>query len=354
MSIGAVSGMVQNGLLAELVSDSTATQTQIDKLTLQSSSGLVAETYGGLGTAASISIDLRPQMTQVKAWQQSISVANGNLDTTQNVLGQLESIATNFSSQALGVPMQSASGAASVAVEAQSALQQVVALLNTQTSGQYTFAGTDLANPPIGSDLASWATSSAGAGNVVAGLTDSNATATVASLVAQASTWNLASPGSVPATGAQPTAVQAQTGQGQTAPMAFVAGQNQFAPATTGGTGSYVRDLVAGLAGLAALGTPTASAAAVQSYGVAISQLLQAAGTAIATEEAGFGQVQSQLTTQSTNLSDTLTSLTTQVSGAENVDLAATATALSQVQTQLQASFQLIAGLKQLTLTAYL
>ena len=34
--------------------------------------------------------------------------------------------------------------------------------------------------------------------------------------------------------------------------------------------------------------------------------------------------------------------------------MAATATALSQVQTQLQASYQLIAGMKQLSLTAYL
>ncbi len=354
MSIGAVSGMVRNGLLAELVNDSTATQTQLDKLTQQSASGLVAETYGGLGNAASVSIDLRPQMTQVQAWQQSISVANGNLDTTQNVLGQLESIATNFSSQTLSVSMQSASGAASVAVEAKSALQQVVSLLNTQTNGQYAFAGTDSANPPIGSTLVAWSTSAAAAGGVVGGLNSTNATATVASLVAQVSTWNLASPGSPAAVGPLPTAVQAQTGEGQSVPMAFVAGQNQFAPSAAGGTGSYVRDLVAGLAGLAALGTPSASPAALESYGVAISQLLQGAGTAITTEEAGFGQVQSQLTTQSTSLSDTLTGLTTQVSGAENVDLAATATALSQVQTQLQASFQLIAGLKQLSLTSYL
>ena len=133
MSVGAVSGMVQNGLLAQLVGDSTATKAQLDKLTQQSASGQVADTYGGLGEAASVSIDLRPQMAQVQAWQQSISAANGTLDTTQTVLGQLQSIASSFASQALGTPMQSATGAAAMAAQAQSALQQVVALLNTQT-----------------------------------------------------------------------------------------------------------------------------------------------------------------------------------------------------------------------------
>ncbi len=354
MSVGAVSGMVQNGLLAQLVGDSTATKAQVDKLTQQSASGRVADTYGGLGEAASVSIDLRPQMAQAQAWQQSISAANGSLGTTQTVLGQLQSIASSFASQALGTPMQSKSGVAAMSAQAQSALQQVVALLNTQTSGQYDFAGTDSANPPVGSNLAAWAASAAGAGNVVAGLSGGTDPATVAQqLVTAASGWNLAAPGS-PAAGALPASVQAQTGEGQSVPMAFVAGRNSFAPASAGGTGSYVGDLVAGLAGLAALGSSSASTASLQSFGVAVSQVLQGADTAITTEEAGFGQVQDDLTAQGSALSDTLTTLNTQVSGAENVDMAATATALSQVQTQLQASYQLIAGMKQLSLTAYL
>ena len=131
-------------------------------------------------------------------------------------------------------------------------------------------------------------------------------------------------------------------------------------PQTTAGsngitsTGSYVRDLVAGLAALAGLTASPAPPGTLETFGVAVSQLLQGANTAIANEEAGFGELQSKLTTQSSDLSDTLTNLTTQVSGAENVNMAATATALAQVQTQLQASFQLIAGMKQLTLTTYL
>ncbi len=352
MSVGAVSGLVQNGLLAQLVADSTATQTQLDKLTRQSASGLVADTYGGLSDAASVSIDLRPQMAQAQAWQQSISVANTSLATTQNVLGQLASIAANFNSQALGTEMQSATGATAVAAEAQVTLQQVVGLLNTQLNGQYVFAGTDSGNPPIDSSALTSFVSAVG--TQVAGLNTGTVPATVVSaVVSLATTSPFAYPGSS-ATGTTPAAVQAQTGDEQSVPMAFVAGQNSFLPASGGGTGSYVRDLIAGLAGLAGLSGTTASESTLQSYGASISQLLQGAAGAIATDEAGFGQVQSNLTAQGTALSDTLTTLTAQVSGAENVNMAATATALSQVQTQLQASFQLIAGMKQLSLTAYL
>ena len=194
MSIGAVSGMVQNGLLAQLVADSTATQTQVDKLTRQSASGLVADTYGGLGNAASVSIDLRPQMAQVKAWQQNISTATTTLDTTQSVLGQLESIATSFSSEALGTAMQSATGASAVAAQAQLALQQVVGLLNTQSDGQYAFAGAGSATAPV--DSSALAPFTSDVGTQVAGLGGgTDPTALVASLVSQAGTAGFTFPG---------------------------------------------------------------------------------------------------------------------------------------------------------------
>ncbi len=353
MSTGAVSGTVRSGLLAQLVADSTATQTQLNKLTQQSASGQVSDTYEGLGNTAYVSIDLRPQMAELTAFQQNITNATTQLDTTQNVLGQLESIASTFSSDALGADMTMSTGVTGLAAQAQAALQQVAGLLNTQSNGQYAFAGADSANPPINTgNLTTFANA---AGAQVSGLGTSGAgTTLVDSLVTLAGTANFAYPGSSDA-GTTPTAVLTPTGQGQNVPTAFVAGQNTYAAQTGAGTtGSYVRDLIAGLASLAGLSSTTANESTLQSYGAGISQLLQAAATAITTEEAGFGQVQSELTAQSTNLSATLTSLTTQVSSVENVNVTATAAALSQVQTQLQASYQLIAGLKQLSLTAYL
>lgn len=351
MSGMAVSGLVQSGLLARLVSDNTTIQTQENKLTLQASSGKVATTYGGLGAVAHVSVDLRPQMAQVGAWQQSIAMASGQLATTQSVLGQLHDIASQFSGQALGVALQSTTGATAVATQAQGALQQVLVLLNTQSDGQYAFAGANSGTAPLDAGALSALTASAAA--AVSGLSTGADPATVLStVVSGAAQSSFTYP--LPGAGTAPAALLAATGDGQSVPMGFVAGRSSFAAPASGGTGSYVRDLVAGLAALAGLGTTTASEPVLQTYGIDVSQLLQGAAGAISTEQAGFGQVQAQLTTQGTTLADTLTSLTGQVTGAEDVDMTATATALSQVQTQLQASYKLIAGIKDLSLTAYL
>ena len=70
-------------------------------------------------------------------------------------------------------------------------------------------------------------------------------------------------------------------------------------------------------------------------------------GGAISTmaEDAGvLGNTQTTLTATATTLSDTANALTTQVSSAQDVDMAQTLSNLSLVQTQLQASYQVIAA----------
>jgi flagellin-like hook-associated protein FlgL len=67
-----------------------------------------------------------------------------------------------------------------------------------------------------------------------------------------------------------------------------------------------------------------------------------------------MGDQQAALTNEQASIGDTTTALKGQLSNAEDVDLASTLTQLSSVQTQLQASYQLIAGLQSLSLTRYL
>jgi flagellar hook-associated protein 3 FlgL len=72
-------------------------------------------------------------------------------------------------------------------------------------------------------------------------------------------------------------------------------------------------------------------------------------------QDAGvMGNVQSSLTATQSRLADTQVALTGQVSSAEEVDMATTLSRLSQVQTQMQASYQLIASLNSLSLLKYL
>jgi flagellar hook-associated protein 3 FlgL len=358
MSCGSVSGFVQSGLLAQLVANSEATQAEVDRLTEQSSSGNLAQTYGGLGGAAPVSLDLRPQMTEIKAWQQNIATANTQLDTTQSVLGQLHGIATSFSSSALGAAMESTADATALAAQASSALQQVVGLLNTQSNGQYCFAGTYSDSPPISTHFVDLF-SQFSAPEVAALGTGTGEATVMNNLMIRGALTDYAYPGSN--FNGTPPGLTTPVGQGRNVPTAFVAGIDSFAQQTSffvdptsDSIGSYVRDLITGLVGLAGLSNTTANESALQAYGADISKLLTGAATAMATDEAGFGQIQSELTAQGSSLSDTLTSLTRQVSGVEDADIAATATALSSAQTQLQASYKLIADMPDLSLVKYL
>ena len=67
-----------------------------------------------------------------------------------------------------------------------------------------------------------------------------------------------------------------------------------------------------------------------------------------------LGNVQSSITQTQSRLSDTQTVLTAQASSAEDVDMASTLSQISLVQTQMQASYQLIAGESALSLVKFL
>ena len=66
--------------------------------------------------------------------------------------------------------------------------------------------------------------------------------------------------------------------------------------------------------------------------------------TAMNTDVGILGEQQSSLTSLSTTLGDTQTALTGQLSTATNVDMAATLSNLSLMETQLQESYQLISA----------
>jgi flagellin-like hook-associated protein FlgL len=76
--------------------------------------------------------------------------------------------------------------------------------------------------------------------------------------------------------------------------------------------------------------------------------------TALNSDAGVMGDTQAALTAQQTDISDTTTALQGQISNVQDVNMASTLSQLQQVQTQLQASYQLIAGMESLSLTKYL
>jgi flagellar hook-associated protein 3 FlgL len=364
-----MTGVSGNATLSRLILDSAATRHRLDTLTDQVSTGLVADNYAGLGTGAPVSLALHPQIASMQTWQNNVDVATGRMSVAQTALTGIQSIAAT-------VQGMNASAVDSIAASARDALGQVASALNTQDGGVYVFGGQDTANPPVpGNILTSGFYTQINA--AVTGLAG-NAAATAHA------TYNIANVGGTSPFSAylsQPYAVlQAnlpvvQVGQNQTEPVGIPASANGLIPdlpnANTipppvpplpstipGGppasTGSYMRDVLRALATIGSLSSAQASdpgfASLVQDTRASLS-----GGVAAMAQDAGvMGNVQSSLTATQSRLADTQVALTGQVSSAEEVDMAATLSRLTQVQTQMQASYQLIASLNSLSLVKYL
>jgi flagellar hook-associated protein 3 FlgL len=338
-----------SGLLGYLVGDSASIQSRLTQLSEQSSSGLVAQTYGGMGATAQVSLNLRPQLSEVSAYGQNITSANTQLSVTSQSLDQLQQIASNFASGLLSINAGTAQGVDTLAAQAKAALGQVQSLLNTQLGDKYIFAGQDSANQPVPNSQFDAYVAAVQA--PMASLTANGASNTIAATLSAATTN---SPFAA-TLGTAPELVS--VGVGITTPVGIVAGQNAYVTQTGAGTtGSYARDLVRSLATIAAMSSAQLNTDPTNFNAVVTNTLgnLRSAVTVINNENAGVGAAQQTLTIDQTNLTDMTTALTTQISNVENVDAARTATALAQAQTQLQISYKLIASAESMSLLSYL
>lgn len=355
---GSVGGIGDYGFMTQLIGDSASVRSRLDQLTQQESTGRVAETYGGLGASARITLDIRPEMAHQQTWQNNIDAATGRMQVTQTAMTQIQQIASNLYSQLDNLNGLSSQEVDSVAASARQALQQVAGLLDTTDGGVYVFAGQDTANPPVPNPdqiLSSGFYTQINA--VVAGLGASATPVTSATLAIASSNAAGTSPFSAslsqPA-GAIPNAT-AQVGEGQQQTVGLLASANSFVTSTgSSTTGSYMRDLLRALATIGSLSSNQTSAGGFQGLVQDTQTSLHGAIAAMAEDAGVLGNAQSTMADTKSQLTDTATALTSQVSNVEDADAAATLTQISLTQTQLQASYQLIAGMSQLSLVRYL
>jgi flagellar hook-associated protein 3 FlgL len=364
-------GVTGFAALTRLIADSATTHARLDRLTNQASTGLVADNYAGLGTGASVSLDLRPQIANLQTWQSNVDAATGRMSVAQSALTAIQSIATDFYAQLNNLGGVNAGAVDTIAASARDALGQVVDLLDTQDAGVYVFAGQDTANPPIpdpGSILNSGFYTQI---NAAVGALTVNGAAATANATYQVALSNTAGTSPFSAWLSQPSAsLQAappvvQVGQNKTEPVGIPASANGLIPDSPPGaptlplgppasTGSYMRDVLRALATIGSLSNAQVNDPNFDNLVQDTRISLSGAVDAMARDAGVLGNVQSSLTATQSRLSDTQTALTGQVSSAEDVDMAATLSRLSLVQTQMQASYQLIATLSGLSLVKFL
>lgn len=344
------------GTLSLALYNASQTSQTIGTLSAEGSSGLISSEYAGLGTQAGTALDLTSQLALNKADQSSATQAATQSQVAQTALSQIQSLVSNISAQLLEPADVTSVGLASIASSAQSALQQVAGLLNTRVGDTYVFAGQDSRNPPIpNASQIGQSAFYAAIQAAVAGLS-ANGAASVHGQVLGAAQPGATSPFSSTLEASNQPAM-ASLSDGQTVQLGVLADTNANAvsagaPATS--TGSYTRDILASFATLATMGTENPGDAQVQALLTSTQSTLSHADDALNTDIGGLGTRQQVITAAQTELTATATALTTQLGSAQDADPAQVATQLSTAETQLQASYKIIADLQQLSLAKYL
>jgi flagellar hook-associated protein 3 FlgL len=144
-------------------------------------------------------------------------------------------------------------------------------------------------------------------------------------------------------------------GDGQAMAYGISANRNGAAASTGETTGSWARDLLRGLASLAALGPAQASSPAdFRALAGIIRQGLKSAAHGLADEQGALGLTEQRLQAAQQRHASVTDTLKAQLSDIEEVDLAATLTRLQATRTALEASYTALGHLGSLTLTRYL
>jgi flagellar hook-associated protein 3 FlgL len=354
--MSAISGATDVGTLAYVLSNMQQTQQSISNLTAETSSGYISSDYAGLGSGAATALDLTGQLAVNTTLQANAASAGNIQQVTQTALGQIQTLVANISSQLLSPSTSDSTGLSTLATTANGALQQIAGLLDTKVGDVYIFAGQDSANPPVPDpDNVTSSAFYTAIQNAVATLPTAGAAAV------QAQSLTIAGPGATSPFSAtleasnQPSTVD--LGNGAQVQVGMLADQNTNAVSVgtgTTSTGSYMRDILMGLATLGSMGSADTSQSYVQSALSNVRTTLSNADTALNQDIGGLGVRQDTITSATTELSGVATALTTQLGSVQDADAATVATQLAQAQTQLQSSYSIVAALGKLTLSTYL
>jgi flagellar hook-associated protein 3 FlgL len=345
------------GPITQIIENASATSKQLDQVTEQASSGLVAQTFSGLGpTNAQTVLTVSPQISSMNAQIAELNAVTGPISVQQNALTQISSITTGIVSQLSSLNALNGSSTGTVIADAQSAFQQVASLLNTQDGNIYVFAGQDSGESPIPS-----------AGNIlssgfytqiqtaVAGLSSYGAAATSASILSIASSN---APGTTPFAAGLTTSVglpSVTLSNGEQVTTGIAANSNAFVNSSgSTSTGAYMRDILAGLASIASLSPAQLGTSDFSTFVTTVPTQLTSANDTLNEDAGALGNIQSELTSKATAMQTTVSALTTQVGNADSVNMAATLSQLSSVQTALESSYRMIAAMKTLNLASYL
>lgn len=352
-------------MFSRLTSETALLRTRLEALTRQASTGRRADTMGELGAEGPRSVALRGEMGRREVYERALGQAQGRAGIMQEALGRMTEIAREFRTTVTQrINPNDSRSLLGVQQQARSALSEMAHLLNTRHTGEYLFAGSDLANPPIqnADGLATGQMAQDVAAEIATlGVNDAATVLGNTRVIAQST-----APGVTPFSprltadetqppGSREPRRSVPSTDGELLGFGIHANRNAEAVSTGETTGSWARDLMRGLMSVAAL-TPAqmADPAQFQSLVEGIRAGFASAEHAIGEEVGALGQVEERMASAQVRHERISTVLKGQLADIEEVDLAEAITRLQATRTTLEASYRAIGSLSELTLSKFL
>lgn len=127
-------------------------RSQFDDLQRQLSSGQKSTTYAGLGLDRGVTVSLNAQLSAIGSYDDTISNVTTRISLMNTALGQMSNLSSTVKSGMMQANIGGSSGSASIAQQtAQSSLEEMLGLLNTQAGSHYLFSGTATDQPAVDS-----------------------------------------------------------------------------------------------------------------------------------------------------------------------------------------------------------
>lgn len=282
-------------------------QAAYDQAVEQESSGLVSQSYGGLGDNAQQLLDLQSEASQAQTYATEAQLAGNRAQASYSAIGsiitEMNSLATTLSSAVSGSSV-SGESTASLDQTGQDALSTIAGQLNSQYGSDYLFGGSMTQTAPV--DLSDYAPAS-------------------------------------PATTADTSYYQGN----DAVASVRVSSQQTVSYGVTADNSAFEEALRA--AYIVSQASADDSTTLQQAY-----TLAKQAVSDLSSLQQMVSQSASELSAAQTDQTSYVTFLTNTIGNLKDVDTAAVAAQVSAYQTQLQSSYSALASVLKVNLSAYL
>jgi flagellar hook-associated protein 3 FlgL len=300
-----------HGIYQSVLNLALQVQRRLADSTIQEASGLVATDLGGLGSNAGRMLNLQGEVANAERWSANATLAGDRVEVMYSAVGNMIDLANSLKSSIASAMSGTATDTAAqnLKTAADDALSDLASEMNVQMAGRYLFAGSNTDQAPV--DLSGYP-----------------ATTPLSATTADTSYYQ---------------------GDSQLAAIS-VSAQSKITYGVTGDTGGFEAVLrSAAIASAAAQSDPVDSDALSSAY-----DLVSEAISKLSTLQEGLSNTAGRLTAAKASQESYSDYLQSMVSDIKNVDAAAVMTRVTELQTQLEASYSAVSGILKLRLTDFL